>query len=134
MAAGAAKLITPMVTAGSGDRPLRVLYVSQDHLSHARAARDYGEMIATRHEVVHDPARADVAVLHVEPHLVADLLKQHPAPLRCYRIGYFCWEADRLPAAYVPVMRLVHEVWTPSDYCVGVFAAHHGRVRKIPHV
>ncbi|MCG5051927.1 MAG: glycosyltransferase [Myxococcales bacterium] len=114
--------------------PLRVFYVSQTHPSHARAALDYGQIISTHHEVVAEPEQADVAVFHIEPHAVAAALREYPALLGCHRIGYFVWEASDLPAAYVPVMRLVHEVWTPSQYCVNVFARHHAQVWKVPHV
>jgi glycosyltransferase involved in cell wall biosynthesis len=43
------------------------------------------------------------------------------------------WEASELPAVYQRSLALVQEVWTCSDYCVGVIKEHHRNVFRIPH-
>ena len=51
-----------------------------------------------------------------------------------YRVGRWVWETPRFPEAWRFAERLVHEVWTPSEYCAATFrAALDLPVRVVPH-
>lgn len=120
--------------AWDGRPPLKVFYLSQKYLSHARAALDYCAIINARHQLVDSPDEAEVAVLHIEPHTVATALAQFPALQNIYRVGTFLWEADRLPAMHAAAATLVDEVWTASAFCARVFEAAHANVVHVPYV
>ena len=114
--------------------PLRVFCSNQPYLSHARCARDYASIVAELCTVVDDPDAADVALLHYEPPLLPHLLAQVPALRRLYRVGYFVWEADPLPASFHASIGGVDEIWTASWYTHALFADAHPRVHWVPHV
>ena len=40
---------------------------------------------------------------------------------RCYRIGRFVWETPLFPTAWNFVGDVVHEIWTPSEFCAQTF-------------
>jgi|GEM_PF-3695463 len=117
-----------------GQAPLRVFYLSQQYLSHARAALDYCAIINKHHVLVDTPEEAEIAILHIEPHTVAAALTQFPTLQRIYRVGCFLWEADHLPAVHAVAATLVDEVWTASEFCVRIFEAAHPNVFRIPYV
>ena len=51
-----------------------------------------------------------------------------------YRVGRWVWETPRFPESWRFAERLVHEVWTPSEFCAATFrAALDLPVRVIPH-
>jgi hypothetical protein len=51
-----------------------------------------------------------------------------------YRVGGWVWETPRFPEAWRFAERLVHEVWTPSEYCAATFrAALDLPVRVVPY-
>ncbi len=53
---------------------------------------------------------------------------------RAYRVGGWVWETPRFPEAWRFAERLVHEVWTPSEYCAATFcAALDLPVRVVPY-
>ncbi|MDX2019506.1 MAG: glycosyltransferase [Deltaproteobacteria bacterium] len=114
--------------------PLKVFYLSQKYLSHARAALDYCAIVSSRHQLVDTPEEAELAILHIEPHTVATALSQFPALQKIYRVGTFLWEADRLPPVHTAATTLVNEVWTASAFCVRVFEAAHPQVMHVPYV
>jgi glycosyltransferase involved in cell wall biosynthesis len=51
-----------------------------------------------------------------------------------YRVGRWVWETPRFPDAWRFAARLIHEVWTPSEYCAATFrAALDLPVRVVPY-
>ena len=51
-----------------------------------------------------------------------------------YRVGDWVWETPRFPEAWRFAARLVHEIWTPSEYCAATFrAALDLPVRVVPY-
>jgi hypothetical protein len=51
-----------------------------------------------------------------------------------YRVGCWVWETPRFPEAWRFAEPLVHEVWTPSEYCAATFrAALDLPVRVVPY-
>ena len=51
-----------------------------------------------------------------------------------YRVGRWVWETPLFPEAWRFAERLVHEVWTPSEFCAATFrAALDLPVRVVPH-
>jgi glycosyltransferase involved in cell wall biosynthesis len=53
---------------------------------------------------------------------------------RAYRVGRWVWETPLFPSDWRFAERMVHEVWTPSEFCARVFrAALEVPVRVVPH-
>lgn len=53
---------------------------------------------------------------------------------RAYRVGRWVWETPLFPESWRFAERLVHEVWTPSEFCAATFRAALGvPVRVVPH-
>jgi glycosyltransferase involved in cell wall biosynthesis len=50
-------------------------------------------------------------------------------------IGYLAWELPRLPADWLPALRLLHEIWVPSEFSAGAMRRKFaGPVRVLPHL
>lgn len=53
---------------------------------------------------------------------------------QAYRVGRWVWETPLFPESWRFAERLVHEVWTPSEFCAATFrAALDLPVRVVPH-
>jgi glycosyltransferase involved in cell wall biosynthesis len=53
---------------------------------------------------------------------------------RTYRVGRWVWETPMFPEDWRPALDLIHEIWTPSEFCADVFsAATTLPVRVVPH-
>ncbi len=51
-----------------------------------------------------------------------------------YRIGRWVWETPKFPADWLSAEKVIHEVWTPSQFCADVFrSALKLPVRVVPH-
>ncbi|MBF0381035.1 MAG: glycosyltransferase [Magnetococcales bacterium] len=49
-------------------------------------------------------------------------------------ISYWAWELPKLPKSWIPAFDLVHEVWTPSNFCAQAISQHTSKkVRVVPH-
>jgi glycosyltransferase involved in cell wall biosynthesis len=62
----------------------------------------------------------DITLIHVQPqplfdrvYALADLAPRQP---RAYRIAYWYWEFDQIPAAWLEQARGVDEVWTATEF------------------
>jgi len=113
---------------------VKVSYGCGRYLSHARVARTYRDLIGKHCEVVKEIDRADIVVLHFEPHSFAALFENYRSLKRKYVVGYCVWEASELPAMYKGAIRYVQEIWTCSQYCCEIFRKHHPQVHCVPHV
>jgi glycosyltransferase involved in cell wall biosynthesis len=112
---------------------LKFLYEIQNYQSHRRVAEVYKQMLSRRYSLAESIDDADVVILHLEPHDYASIYARFPGLRTKYVIAYCVWEASELPAAYQRSLALVQEVWTCSEYCVGVIKKHHPHVFRIPH-
>ncbi|PYU00997.1 MAG: hypothetical protein DMG38_05475 [Acidobacteria bacterium] len=112
---------------------LKFWYEIHNYQSHRRVAEIYRQMLSRRYIPAVSVDDADVVVLHLEPHDYESIYNQFPALRKKYVISYCVWEASELPAAYQRSLALVQEVWTCSEYCVGVIKKHHPRVFRVPH-
>src|SRR6266403_468639 len=108
-------------------------YEIHNYQSHRRVAAVYRQMLSLRYTLAESIDGADVVVLHLEPHDYAFIYGRFPRLRTKYVISYCVWEASELPAAYQRSLALVQEVWTCSEYCVGVIKKHHPLVFRIPH-
>jgi len=112
---------------------LKFWYEIHNYQSHRRVGEVYRHMLSRRYSPAESIDEADVVVLHLEPYDYASIYERLPALRTKYVISYCVWEASELPAEYQHSLALVQEVWTCSDYCVGVIKKHHPRVFCIPH-
>lgn len=115
---------------------LKLCYESTIYVSHLRMAQLYQCALQQRCELLpaSDYARADVVLLHVEPHDYDALYRRHPALAEKYVIAYCVWEASDIPARFQRSIQRVQEVWTCSRYCQQAFARHHPCVQLVPHI
>ena len=112
---------------------LKYWYEIHNYQSHRRVAEVYRQMLSRRYIPAVSIDAADVVVLHLEPHDYESIFNRFPALRNKYVISYCVWEASELPAAYQRSLALVQEVWTCSEYCLGVIKKHHPRVFRVPH-
>jgi len=108
-------------------------YEIHNYQSHRRVAEVYKQMLTRRYTPAESIDNADVVVLHLEPHDYASIYNRFPELRTKYVISYCVWEASELPETYQRSLALVQEVWTASQYCVGVIKQHHCNVFRIPH-
>lgn len=111
---------------------MRIFYHLSGYVSHARAGSDNIEALrGIGHEIVDDPARADVAVLHDDPVHLGEIMER---TRHLYRIGYCVFEMDRLPEVYAAALEGIDEIWTCSAFSREVFASRFPNVHVVPHV
>jgi len=113
---------------------VKVCYGASKYPSHARVARTYRNLLRNQCETVKEIDRADIVILHFEPHCFESLFETYPALKNKYVIGYCVWEASELPTAYQKGVSCVQEIWTCSRYCFEIFGRHHPEVKYVPHV
>src|SRR6266513_5402159 len=112
---------------------LKFWYEVHNYQSHRRVADVYRQMLNRRYTLAASIDDADVVVLHLEPHDYASIYGRFPELRKKYVVSYCVWEASELPVPYQRSLALVQEVWTCSEYCVGVIKKHHPHVFRIPH-
>lgn len=113
---------------------MKIFYQRGEFISHARAGAD--NMLALKtagHELVGDPAQADVAILHDEPIYYPKYLSQLKG-LSLPKIAYCVVETDPMPPAYLPALKEMDEIWTCSAFSRDILAAQLKSVHVIPHV
>lgn len=112
---------------------MRIFYQLGQFISHVRAGQANMQALATAgHELVDDPARADVAILHDEPLYLLDYIERLQGQLPI--IAYCVVETDPMPPVYVALLRKVDEVWTCSDFSRNILARAVENVHVVPHV
>jgi glycosyltransferase involved in cell wall biosynthesis len=116
------------------DRTAKIYYAASSYASHARTARSYYELLQKAYWITPQVEKADIVILHYEPHLYEMIYKSYPILRTKYVIGCSVWEASELPRAYAQGVDKVQEIWTCSDYCRKIFDKYHPRVIYIPHV
>src|SRR6266480_1096813 len=114
-------------------RQLKLWYEIHNYQSHRRVALVYRHMLNQRYAFAKSIDDADVVILHLEPHSYESIYDALPILKKKYVISYCVWEASELPIAYQRSLALVQEVWTCSEYCVGIIKQKHPRVFRIPH-
>ena len=80
--------------------------------------------------------RVDAVYLFCQPDMYehAFQLSTPEALKHSYRIGRWVWETPRFPTSWNFAQSLVHEVWTPSEFCAAMFRRHVSMpVRVVPH-
>jgi D-inositol-3-phosphate glycosyltransferase len=122
------------MASAAGPPKVRVQYRLSEYISHRRAGSDYRALLAASSKLVDQADDADVVVLHDEPDRYEDVFEDEPGLGRRVTVGYVVWEASALPAAYRSCIERCDVLWTASRYCASVLAAHHPRVRVVPHV
>ena len=85
-------------------------------------------------------ALGGVWIAHMNPPELTRLLFMLRRSRRtaCYRIGYWAWELDRLPANWARAAKALNEVWTPSRFVQDAVRAslppqRHDDVKILPH-
>ena len=72
-----------------------------------------------------DPELYDISIIHVQPEPLFDkvFVRAGLAPRRprTYRIGYWYWELDTIPAAWDEHVRDVDEIWTATRFVADAF-------------
>lgn len=59
----------------------------------------------------------DINLFHLNPdHIVPALRTMKKSHAMRYNIGYWVWETQEWPDAWIPMTALVREVWTPSHF------------------
>jgi len=72
-----------------------------------------------------------VVIYHTIPDDWHDLVQKFRAK---YRIGYFAWETDTVPAEWVDAINLMDEIWIPCDANeIALSKIYQGNILKIPH-
>lgn len=117
---------------------MRVFYQLGEYLSHARAGQENIRALrGAGHEIVDDPARADVAVLHDEPLFLPAHLRrarERGLPEGAPVAAYCVFEVAPLPEELAGPLALADEIWTCSEHSRDVFAPHARSVQVVPHV
>ena len=116
---------------------MRIYYYLSAYISHRVAGLDtiaclkgLGHTVTTEAEEL---AGADLAVLHGDPLEYGPLFAKHP--LNVLPTVAFCvWENERLTPHYVPHLRLVDFIWTPSRFSCKALAECFDNVSIVPHV
>lgn len=69
-------------------------------------------------------APAEVWLIHANPPETGLALMAHRAEVWAdmYRIAYWVWESDLVPADWVWAAQFMHEIWVPSDFVREAFA------------
>ena len=112
---------------------LKLWYEIQNYQSHRRVASVYRHMLSQRYVFAKTIDEADVVILHVEPRNYELTFENLSSIKSKYVISYCVWEASELPVTYQRSLALVQEVWTCSEYCIGIIKKAHPRVFCIPH-
>jgi glycosyltransferase involved in cell wall biosynthesis len=118
-------------------RALNIYYSASTYQSHQRVAMSYRALMQDKYNIIIDineANKADVVLLHHEPHDYGTIYRNYPELQNKYVIGYCVWEASELPEAYKRSIQYTQEIWTPSQYCYDAFAKYHPKVTYIPHV
>jgi glycosyltransferase involved in cell wall biosynthesis len=128
-------------TASGVGEGARLAYAALDSASYAPAAFDlspaFGQVemseATQRREVM--PGAGSLIVHHNGPYLPHALWTLGRAQLRGRRIiGYWAWELPRLPDAWHPSFRYLHEIWVPSTFTRDAVAAATDKpVHVVPH-
>ncbi len=113
---------------------MKLCYLASSYSSHARVAASYRTILAAIVEMVERPERADVVIIHDEPHLYSQYFARYPFLRQRYVVAYAVWEASILPSEYIKGISLVQEVWTCSHYCHDIFSRYHPHVEVVPHI
>jgi glycosyltransferase involved in cell wall biosynthesis len=83
------------------------------------------------------PETGGVWFAHCNAPEAADFMLRAEDPRACYRIGYWAWELPNLPADWVNIASLFHEIWAPSRFITEPLKqALKGKgpvVRRVPH-
>ncbi len=87
-------------------------------------------------EYVEDQIKYDVNIIHMEP---PELIRKYGLERLKdidgrYNIGFWLWELERLPKAWIPATDIVDEIWTPSEFVSNaVRAATNKPVYTVPY-
>ncbi|WP_022663214.1 glycosyltransferase [Paucidesulfovibrio longus] len=116
---------------------MRVYYQLGEYVSHAQAGRaNMAALAGAGHELVDDPAKAHVAVIHDEPPFLPghlERLRREGLPAGTPVAAYCVFEAAPLPEAFAAPLQLADEVWTCSEFSRDIFAPRVQNVHVIPH-
>ncbi len=117
---------------------MRIYYHLSKYLSHRLSGQDAIEALRlTGCEVKVDFTGiddADAVIIHDEPLVYEELFTRFPRLRSLRTIAYCVWENERLAAPYIPPLRLVSEIWTPSRFSLASLLPHFPNVRLVPHV
>ena len=82
------------------------------------------------------PRRFDATYFLCQPDrfsTIADLI-DHNWIAASYRVGRWVWETPKFPRDWLVAEKVVHEVWTPSQFCANVFQSSlNVPVKVVPH-
>lgn len=117
---------------------MRIYYHLSGYISHKKAGEAYKSCIRALpghdYSLTDDPAEADLAILHDEPPVYAELLRRIPVLRRIPKVAYCVWETDILPEQYAQGLRLVDGVWTCSEFSRAALARQFPNTQVLPHV
>lgn len=117
---------------------MRIYYHLSEYISHRQAGMAYIACLESLgHTVFTEGSRladAEVAIIHDDPLTYGPLFTRLPelGKLRC--IAYCVWENEKLTPHYIPHLRLVSEIWTPSTFSCRSIGAVFQKVQVLPHV
>ena len=114
---------------------IKVCYFLARYISHRKAGINY--LRCLQHlsvDLVDDPARADIVIIHDEPWTYPGYFKAFPCLRQKYVVAYTVWEGDKMPVPYCMALDLVDEIWTASQYCLKILEPIMDFVFVVPHV
>jgi len=113
---------------------MRIYYHLSEYISHRRAGEAYIVCLKSLgHDLVGDPEKSDLIIVHEAPHHYPAILRDMPRPSGCKVVGYGVWETPQLPRLFVDGVRCVDAVWTASAFSCRAFSPH-VRTHVLPHV
>ena len=121
---------------------MRIYYHLSEYISHRQAGLAYIACLESLgHTVLTDSARlpeAQAAIIHDDPLTYGPLFARHPELGKLRGIAYCVWENEKLTPHYIPHLRLVSEIWTPSAFScrsiAGIFPPASQKTHILPHV
>ena len=117
---------------------MRIYYHLSDYISHRQAGMAYIACLESLgHTVFTQSGRlveAQIAIVHDDPLTYGPLFTRLPELGKLRSIAYCVWENEKLTPHYIPHLRLVSEVWTPSVFSCRSIAGTFRQVRVLPHV
>ncbi|MDR2489394.1 MAG: glycosyltransferase [Desulfovibrio sp.] len=117
---------------------MRIYYHISDYISHRLSGLEYidclrlfGHNVSSRPE---DIVNAQVAVIHDDPLNYPGIFARFPLLRELRSIAFCVWENESFPHSYIEPLRLVGEIWTPSNFSRQSMLPHFSVVHVVPHV
>ena len=99
-----------------------------------QALRDGGAALIHKEELAERVRRADLFILHEEPHICDDLLFCLPELRQTPLVIYLPWENEALPKEWLAPLTQASNIWTCSEFSRQAFSRVYANTEVLPHV